>query len=106
MAINNMEITSNGILAAFLLDPQDMICFEFYELTDILVSMWADSRLIMRKSFIDFIIITAINQRDAKGITRQQYVELVYLLVPPKVKKASKEALENHENISGLFSYL
>ena len=106
MAINNMEITSNGILAAFLLDPQDMICFEFYELTDILVSMWADSRLIMRKSFIDFIIITAINQRDAKGITRQQYVELVYLLVPPKIKKASKESLDIHEDITGLFSYL
>ena len=79
-----MEITSSGILAAFLLNPEDMLSYEFYELTDIIVEMWADSRIILRKSFIDYIIITAINQRDAKGITRQQYIELVYILIPPR----------------------
>ena len=100
------EITSTGVLAAFLLDSDEMIQFEFYELTDILVSMWADSRIILRKSFIDYIIITAINQRDAKGITRQQYLELVYLLVPLKVKKASQELLGRRENTTGLFNYI
>ena len=106
MTSSEMEITSSGLLAAFLLDPKDMTCFEFYELTDILVEMWSDSRIILRKSFIDYIIITAINQRGAKGITRQQYVELVYLLVPLKVKKASKESLAHFENLTGIFDYI
>ena len=100
------EITSTGVLAAFLLDKEEMMRFEFYELTTILVEMWADSRIILRKSFIDYVIITAINQRDAKGITRYQYLELAYLLVPLKVKKASKELLERHDNVTGLFSYI
>lgn len=101
-----MEVTSTGVLTAFLLDPADMVSFSFYELVDILVEMWSDSRIILRKSFIDYIIITSINQRDSKGITRQQFIELVYHLVPLKVKKASKELLERSNNVSGIFNYI
>jgi hypothetical protein len=68
--------------------------------------MWDDSRIILRKSFIDYVIITAINQRGSKGITRQQHLELAYLLVPPKVKYYSKEALESYHDISGLFKFI
>jgi hypothetical protein len=98
--------TATGALVDFLVDPEDMTNFEFYELTDILVCMWADSQSPLRKSFVDYIIIASINQRDFKGITRQQHLELTYLLVPKKVVRASKEALENYYNIEGLFKYI
>ena len=98
--------TSTVALSAFLLNPADMITFEFHELTTILVEMWADSRIVLRKSLIDFVIITAINQRRPKGITRRQYIELAYLLVPKKIEKASREIIEGHANITGFCDYI
>ena len=98
--------TPTGTLAAFLQNPEEMIKFKFYDLTDLLVEMWREARNPLRKHFIDYVIITAINQKGCKGITRQQYVELTYLLMPVKVEKSSKKLIENHENISGFFDYL
>ena len=107
MNSNLRNLTSpTGELAAFLLDPEKIAGFEFYELTDILVGMWDDARIPLRKSFIDYIIIAAINQRGSKGITRQQYVELTYLLVPLKVKKCSKNGIESHKDVTGFFDYI
>ena len=101
-----LATTSTGALYAFLLDPVDMLSFEFYELTDKLVDMWSDCRIVLRKSLIDFIIITAINQRRPKGITRSQYIELAYLLVPKKVERASREIMEEHSNLAGFCDYI
>jgi hypothetical protein len=68
--------------------------------------MWADAHSPLRKSWVDFIIIAAINQRDWKWLTRQQYLDIVYLLVPAKVKKASKEALEVYQDQEGLRAFI
>ena len=106
MSNNSIEITSTGILAAFLLNPHEMTNFEFGELTEILVDMWFDCRNVLRKHLIDFVIITACNQRSPKGLTRQQYIEISYVLVPMKIKKASKAAIQRHPNIDGLFHYI
>jgi hypothetical protein len=104
--MNGTNVTSTGELVNFLIQPKEMTEFEFFELTDILVSMWADAHSPLRKNFVDYIIITAINQRDFKGLTRQQYLELVYLLVPKKVVRASRDAIESYENLEGLFKQI
>jgi hypothetical protein len=104
--MNELNVTSTGELVQFLILPKEMTKFEFHELTTILVDMWADAHSPLRKNFVDYIIITAINQRDFKGITRHQYLELVYLLVPKKVVRASKDALESYDNVEGLFKYI
>ena len=106
MSNDFIAVTSTGALSAILLNLADMISLEFYELTDILVDMWIDSRIVLRKRFIDFIIITAINQRRPKGITRQQYLELAYLLVPKKIVKASRVVIGKHSDVTGLFDYI
>ena len=106
MNITDTQLSSTGELVEFLLNAEIMTSFEFYELTDILVSMWADAHSPLRKSWVDFIIIAAINQRDWKWLTRQQYLDIVYLLVPLKVKTASKEVLEEYPNLDGLLKYI
>jgi hypothetical protein len=102
----NNNNSPTGMLVKFLIRPQKMINFTFGYLTDMIIEMWASAEDPLRKNFLDYVIITAINQRGSKGITRQQYVELAYLLVPDKVKRSSKSAIEKYENISGFFDYL
>ena len=106
MSKNCIKVTTTGILAAFLLDPKDMTSFDFGDLTEILVNMWFDSSNVLKKGLIDYIIIAACNQRRPKGLTRQQYIEMTYLLVPIKIKKASKEAILKYQDITGLFQYI
>ena len=106
MSIKISEVTPAGTLAAFLLDPTDMTNFEFGDLTGILVNMWSDCSNVLTKSLIDYIIIAACNQRRPKGLTRLQYIEMSYLLVPIKVKRASKDALQKYKDITGLFDYI
>ena len=52
--------TPTGALAAFLQTPEEMINLEFYDLTDILVDMWHDARIPLRKHLIDYIIIFSL----------------------------------------------
>jgi hypothetical protein len=104
--INNTESSPIGNLTELLLDIDMLTKFDFVDMTDLLIDMWGEPQNPLRKSLIDYVIMAAINQRDFKGLKRIQYVELVYLLVTPKIKRASLETIENSSNKSGLEDYL
>ena len=104
--INNTESSPIGNLTELLLDIDMLTKFDFVDMTDLLIDMWGEPQNPLRKSLIDYVIMAAINQRDFKGIKRIQYVELVHLLVTPKIKRASLETIENSTNKNGLEEYL
>ena len=106
MSNENNRNSPIGNLTRLLLDAEELNKFDFVDMTDHLVDMWGERQYPLRKSLIDYVIIAAINQRDFKGLTRRQYIELVYLLVPRKVKRASMEAIRNHDKNEGLDKYL
>ena len=103
---NNNDNSPIGNLTQLLLDINKLTRFDFVDMTDILIDMWSEPQNPLRKSLIDYVIMAAINQRDFKGLKRKQYVELVHLLVTPKIKRASLEIIENASNTNGLENYL
>ena len=103
---NNNENSPLGVLTELLLNIEELKKFDFVDMTDILIDMWSEPQNPFRKSLIDYVIIVAINQRDHKGLKRLQYIELVYLLVTPKIKRASLDIIKNSMNNSGLDKYL
>ena len=103
---NNNASSPLGDLTELLFNIKELNKFDFVDMTDLLISMWAEPQNPVRKNLIDYVIIAAINQRDHKGLKRIQYIELVYLLVPPKIKRASTEIIKNSMDNSGLENYL
>ena len=101
-----IENSPLGNLTELLLDIDALNKFDFVDMTDKLIDMWAEPQNPIRKSLIDYVIMAAINQRDIKGLKRKQYIELVYLLVTPKIKRASVEIINNSADNSGLENYL
>jgi hypothetical protein len=105
--MNNIaENSPIGNLTELLVNIDRLTKFDFVDMTEILIDMWSEPQNPLRKSLIDYVIMAAINQRDFKGLKRIQYVELVHLLVTPKIKRASLEVIGNSTNNSGLQSYL
>ena len=103
---NNNENSPLGNLTELLLNIEELNKFDFVDMTDLLIDMWSEPQNPLRKSLIDYVIMAAINQRDFKGLKRRQYIELVYLLVTPKIKRASRELIDNSGNNVGLDKYL
>ena len=106
--MNNVDNINSpiGTLVEILTNAQKMNSFEFDDMTTTLVNMWAEPQHPLGRSIIDYVIMAAINQKDFKGLKRIQYIEMTYILVPIKVKKASIEILENNEPNTGLLTYL
>ena len=102
--MNNTEspLSPAGSLVKFLLDGEEMNKFEFSNLLDILVNMWAVAQYPLWKCAIDYVIIASINQRDFKNLSRRNFIKMTYLLVPVKVKTASLETINNYYDNSGL----
>jgi hypothetical protein len=103
---NNNENSPLGNLTELLLDSESLNNFDFVDMTTLLIDMWAEPQNPIRKSLIDYVIMAAINQRDFKGLKRKQYIELVYLLVTPKIKRASIEIINDSTQNEGLENYL
>jgi hypothetical protein len=103
---NISENSPLGNLTELLLDIEAINKFDFVDMTDLLIDMWAEPQNPLRKSLIDYVIMAAINQRDIKGLKRKQYIDLVYLLVTPKIKRASIEIINESNDNSGLEKYL
>ena len=93
-------------LIQLLLNKEKLFNFNFDFMTNILMEMWMQPQNPLRKSLIDYIIIAAINQKDFKGLKRRHYIDLAYILVTPKIKRASQEIIKNNLGNKGLDSYL
>ena len=106
MSKNSIRNSPIGNLTKLLLNAEKLNKFKFDEITKILINMWAIEQNPLRKSLIDYIIIAAINQKDFKGLTRKQYIQAIYLLVTPKIKRASKETIDKYNKNEGLEKYL
>ena len=85
------QTSPTGTLISILINIDEMKTFEFLDFTEVLVVIWRHESNPYKRSLIDFIIILAINQKELKGITRMQYIELSWLIIPAKAKRACKE---------------
>ena len=94
--------TPVGNLLSILTNIEKMKTFRFSNLLGILVDIWMWEEHPMRKNLVDYVIICVINLKDIKGITRMQFIELTWLLVSPKAKRASIEVLTESKDKSGL----
>ena len=98
--------TPVGKLVCILTNIDEMKTFEFRDLTEVLIDIWRWERHPRRRNLVDYIIIWAINRKDLKGITRMQYIELTWLMISPKAKRACIEVLSETKDKAGLFDQI